>query len=72
VGTVKLTEDQKHSAVWTLLKEHLDLEIEALRKKNDGWLDPTQTMFVRGQIAALKKLHELDAEHPVVEQEFGD
>lgn len=59
---MKLTHEERHSALWMKLKEHLTQEIDRLRRKNDGELDEVTTSSIRGEIRALKKL--VAAEEP--------
>jgi len=59
---VTLTYEEKHSALWQKLKQHLGEEIQRLREKNDGQHDEVATAKLRGRIAALKELSALDAD----------
>ena len=63
-----LTFEDKNSSLWKRLKEHLADEIGALRIRNEGNLDIDATNRLRGRIAGLKALSDLDAERPVVEE----
>jgi hypothetical protein len=72
MGAVKLTYEDKHSVTWARVKQFVEEEIDLLRKRNDGPLDMEATQRLRGQIAALKKVLDLDSEMPVVDSHLGD
>lgn len=55
-----LTLEERHSALWTKLKEHMQQQIDLLRLKNDGALDEVTTASIRGEIRALKRLSAVD------------
>jgi hypothetical protein len=63
---VKLTYEEKHSALWLKLKEHMTGRMDVLRKKNDGDFDAVATAAIRGQIRELKNLVALDQDLPTV------
>ena len=68
MGAVTLNYEDKHSALWLKLKQHIADELDVLRKRNDGLMDAEKTSYLRGMIAAMKKLDALDAEVPVIEE----
>lgn len=51
-----LTEQEKQSAVWVKLRDHMNERLESLRCQNDGDLTPEQTIKLRGRVAQLKEL----------------
>lgn len=55
-----ITDQDKHSAVWVKLKQHFQDRIEMLRLKNDGEIDEKMTQKLRGRIAELKELIDLE------------
>ena len=69
---MKLTDAEAHSALWTKLKEHMESRLATHRRKNDGDLDPTQTARMRGRIAELLSLLDLEKPEPAQVAEHGD
>lgn len=62
-----LNHDERHSALWMKLNEHLQSEIDRLRKKNDSnSLSELDTAHLRGQIRALKDVAALATDLPQV------
>lgn len=62
-----LTLEERHSALWRKLNEHLHAEMDRLRRKNDSnSLSVEETSFIRGQIRALKDVAALAMDLPVV------
>lgn len=49
------------SATWLQVADWARTRLQALRTRNDGDLDPTDTAILRGQIKALKELLDLPA-----------
>jgi len=65
---VTLTLEERHSALWKKLNEHLQSEIDRLRRKNDSnSLSESETSFIRGQIRALKDVAALATDLPQVD-----
>ena len=61
-----LTHEERHSALWLKLKEHMTERIDTLRRKNDGDFDATTTASIRGGIRELKNLVALETDPPAV------
>jgi hypothetical protein len=59
-----LTKHDRLSAVWQKLQPHLEGELTRLRARNDKRLPHDQTEFLRGHIAAVKKLLSLGTDKP--------
>lgn len=51
-----LSEIDRQSKVWVLLKARATEKLETLRKQNDGDLDPQATAKIRGRILELNNL----------------
>ena len=66
-----LTEAEVHSAVWVKLKEHMLERLEKARRKNDANLNSDDTARLRGAIAELKYLSELDNPAPSIKADAG-
>lgn len=62
-----LKQGDEHSEVWRRLKAHIVERLEMLRLKNDGALNPEETARIRGQIAELKYIADLDKPDPQIE-----
>ena len=58
----KLTNDERHSAVWKKIKDHISARIAENRRKNDCDLSQEDTAKVRGRIAELLYLESLGIE----------
>lgn len=58
-----MTHDERHSALWMKLKEHMQQQLDLLRRKNDAIsLGEIETAALRGRIFALKELSALDTD----------
>lgn len=55
-----LSAGERNSAVWLKLLEHMKEKLAIARSKNDGPLDEVATATLRGQIATLKALIDLN------------
>ncbi len=60
-----LTHEERTSALWKKLRDHLEKRLDAHRKENDGNLDERKTARLRGRIAEAKYLLSLDQDHMV-------
>jgi hypothetical protein len=69
VETFRLNQNDRGSATWSRLLAHLRDELIAMRAKNDSPLDEHQTATLRGKIAMLKQIIELDKIEPEIEQD---
>lgn len=57
MSTPLLSPHEAESSTWKKIKAHLESELRDRRDWNDSKsLDATETAFVRGEIARLKKL----------------
>jgi len=65
---LSLTFEERHSALWLKLKEHMEQQLDLLRRKNDGSHDEIVTANIRGRIAILKELSALDAPIEVTDE----
>lgn len=64
----KITKDERRTnPLWRRLVEHWKARRDTLRAQNDGDIDPIKTARLRGQIAELSRLIEMDVDQPVVE-----
>jgi hypothetical protein len=52
----ELTAQDRNSATWRRLEEHLTARLAQLRAKNDRPLSEQETATLRGQIACLKEI----------------
>lgn len=59
---MKLTKEERLSAVWLKISAHYEARLQALRQKNDGNLTAEETAKVRGRIAEAKAILALGAE----------
>lgn len=59
-----LKQSDINSQTWKRIKDHVEQRIEMLRRKNDSNLDEIETAKIRGQIAELKFIAELDKPAP--------
>ena len=64
--TAFLDTHDRQSAVWMRLKEHYEARLTLLRSSNDGSITAEQTAKLRGRIAEVKALLNLEKETPVV------
>lgn len=62
-----LSDTDRQAAVWLKLKKHMQDRLAVLRQQNDGDRDFDETQKLRGRIAELKRLLDLDADMPVIE-----
>lgn len=53
---MKLTEIEKHHALWRKIEDELTARLAVLREKNDGNLDVSETAKLRGQIVEIKRM----------------
>lgn len=51
---MKLTYEERHSALWIKLNEHFEARLQLMRAKNDAALNAEETSRLRGRIAELK------------------
>lgn len=65
----KLTEQEKNSALWHRLKEHIEARIDKHRATNDKTQTPEATEKLRGRIAELKDLLNIEKDRPQIEQD---
>ena len=61
---MKLTHEERHSALWMKLKEYMTEQMDVLRRRNDGDLDAITTAAIRGRIRALKEMVALEEDPP--------
>lgn len=61
-----IEEHERYSAVWVKLKEHIEDRLDLHRKKNDADLSSDETARLRGRIAELKYLLDLDNPGPAM------
>lgn len=64
---MKLTRLERETAVWKKLSEHLEDELQRLRKQNDCSLGVDETAKLRGKIAATKSFLALGEDDPAPE-----
>ena len=62
--TFILTQNDRNSALWARLLNHMVDQRQMLRERNDGPHDSTKTAELRGRIAAYTELVDLDKEAP--------
>ena len=62
-----LTQRDKQSDAWRVLLPYLEDRLQMCRVQNDGSHSMEITSNLRGQIAVLKELIELDKDMPVIE-----
>lgn len=63
----RLTPQDKASAVWPKLRAFMEQERDVLRRRNDMQLGDLETAALRGQIAQLSNLIDLDKDRPTPE-----
>lgn len=61
----RLTNGQRASEAWLVIKAHLQDELDLLRQRNDGDHDAIATAKIRGQIAHVKAMLALDKDLPI-------
>lgn len=59
-----IEQNDRQSAVWLKLKQHLEAELQRLRAKNDGNLDERNTAILRGRIGQVKAILSLEKDAP--------
>ena len=52
---MKLSDQERHSALWKKLSAYLEDRIQTYRLKNDGDMSELDTARLRGKIAACKE-----------------
>lgn len=65
--SLSLTNSQKQSSAWMAVLNHMRVRQAALREQNDGNHSPEVTANLRGQIAMLRELIDLDKDAPEIE-----
>ena len=51
---MKLTDEERRSALWRKLSAHAESRLQSLRIQNDGDKDAAETAKLRGRIAEVK------------------
>ena len=64
---LEITASDKSNPLWEKLLEMFEQRIDHLRRENDKPVDAIETAKLRGGIAELKRLINMDKEKPVVE-----
>jgi hypothetical protein len=64
-----LTDTEKASPLWIKIKEHIEERIEKHRSSNDKTQPADATEKLRGKIAELNYLRNLDKERPQINEE---
>lgn len=62
----RLTPADRQSQTWARLRAHLTERLQMLRAQNDGDLDPVATAKMRGRIAEIKAMLELEQDLPQI------
>lgn len=62
-----LSEHERTSVVWKVVKTHLEEHLEVLRKQNDTSKSVGETEKLRGRIAEVKHMLGLDKDRPETE-----
>lgn len=62
---LRIEPGERNSPLWQKLKAAYEQRLVQLREENDGDLLPDHTAKVRGKIAAVKELLELDTDRPM-------
>ena len=57
---MEMTFEERNSALWVKLKEHLTARLDLLRRKNDSPLSPEETSSLRGAIREVKTMLALE------------
>ncbi|HEY5808155.1 MAG TPA: hypothetical protein VIT67_09325 [Povalibacter sp.] len=65
---MNLTHEEKNSPLWHRLRTHLEERIAKLREENDKTQTPEGTERLRGKIAALKELRDLEKPAPAINE----
>lgn len=61
-----------NSPTWKRIKEHYEARLLRLRIKNDVSRSEVETARLRGQIAEIKTLLDLDKPSPVIQVDAGE
>jgi len=64
---MKLTEDQKHSAMWMAIEAELNERLNDLRKQNDGDRTHEETAKLRGRIEEVKRMLDWAKPDPIIQ-----
>lgn len=67
-----LSEDEKHSPLWTRLKAHLTEELDTARIRNDQPLPEAETATLRGRIRLFKEIISLGEKPAYATGEVSD
>lgn len=67
-----LTKSERDAPVWHRLMRHLEEKRAELRAKNDGDLDAIKTANMRGQIAQISAILDLNKDRPVIDAGHHD
>ena len=63
---------EAQTALWKKVKKHLESRLDIHRRKNDNKsLDAVETALLRGRIAELKILLDLDTPKPTLDVDAG-
>lgn len=68
---MKLTKDERQSALWQKISAYLEDNLQRLRIKNDGDKSPEETAKLRGQIVAVKKFLAMGEDEQVLHPSPG-
>lgn len=69
---MKLLPNEANSHLWIKIRDHLESRLAIHRRKNDGELDAIATAKLRGRIAELMNLLEMDKPDPTHSAEYGN
>jgi len=64
---LQLSQRDKQSDTWRLLLSYFELRLQAVREQNDGGHSAEVTSNLRGQIAVLKELIDLNKDAVMIE-----
>lgn len=64
---MEMTYEERNSALWVKLKEHLEARLDLLRRKNDNPLSIEETSSLRGAIREVKMLLALEQSKTAVD-----
>ena len=67
-----LDDYERLSPLWGKLQRYLEERIEVCRKKNDSDLDHFETVRLRGEIQAYKRLLAIGEHRPPIETDTAD
>lgn len=65
-----LSKMDKQSATWQTIMQYLEQRLAKLRAMNDIIMPEQNTATIRGQIAEVKAMMNLDKDEPIVEPGF--